>query len=304
MEKFAGYGFNKSHAAAYALVAYQTAYFKAHHPAAFMAANLSLVMDDTDKVARSTTTRSRRARDPAARHQRVGLPLRAGRREAASATASAASRAPAQQAIDAIVAARDAGGPFTRPVRLLPPRRQAGRQPARRSRRWSRAARSTRSMRAARRCSRRWASRSTRGERAEAPRRRRSRCSARTAARRVALVATREWTEAERLAHEKTALGFYLSGHPYTALRHASSRRSCALARGHRSRRHDAVLVAGIVTALRVQTSRRGKMAFVTLDDGKGRAEIDGLQRDVRRGAGAAARRPARHRRGPRHAAR
>src|SRR5205814_5047951 len=50
MEKFAGYGFNKSHAAAYALIAYQTAYFKAHHTAAFMAANLSLVMDDTDKV--------------------------------------------------------------------------------------------------------------------------------------------------------------------------------------------------------------------------------------------------------------
>ena len=50
MEKFAGYGFNKSHAAAYALVAYQTAWFKAHHPAAFMAANLSAVMDDTDKV--------------------------------------------------------------------------------------------------------------------------------------------------------------------------------------------------------------------------------------------------------------
>src|SRR3989440_10737439 len=37
MEKFAGYGFNKSHAAAYALVAYQAAYFKAHHPAAVMA---------------------------------------------------------------------------------------------------------------------------------------------------------------------------------------------------------------------------------------------------------------------------
>src|SRR5207344_3516141 len=50
MEKFAGYGFNKSHAAAYALVAFQTAYMKAHHLAAFMAANLSAVMDDTDKV--------------------------------------------------------------------------------------------------------------------------------------------------------------------------------------------------------------------------------------------------------------
>src|SRR3569832_2441017 len=50
MEKFAGYGFNKSHAAAYALLSYHTAYLKAHHPAAFMAANLSLAMDDTDKI--------------------------------------------------------------------------------------------------------------------------------------------------------------------------------------------------------------------------------------------------------------
>ena len=41
MEKFAGYGFNKSHSAAYALVSYQTAYLKAHYPAAFMAAMLS-----------------------------------------------------------------------------------------------------------------------------------------------------------------------------------------------------------------------------------------------------------------------
>jgi len=52
MEKFAGYGFNKSHSAAYALVAYQTAWLKAHHPAAFMAAVLSSDMDSTDKVVR------------------------------------------------------------------------------------------------------------------------------------------------------------------------------------------------------------------------------------------------------------
>lgn len=50
MEKFAGYGFNKSHSAAYALVAYQTAWLKAHFPAAFMAAVLSADMDNTDKV--------------------------------------------------------------------------------------------------------------------------------------------------------------------------------------------------------------------------------------------------------------
>lgn len=50
MEKFAGYGFNKSHSASYALIAYQTAWLKAHYPAAFMAAVLSSDMDRTDKV--------------------------------------------------------------------------------------------------------------------------------------------------------------------------------------------------------------------------------------------------------------
>ncbi|HKZ73830.1 MAG TPA: DNA polymerase III subunit alpha [Steroidobacteraceae bacterium] len=50
MEKFAGYGFNKSHSAAYALLSYQTAYLKAHYPAAFMAAVMSADMDHTDKV--------------------------------------------------------------------------------------------------------------------------------------------------------------------------------------------------------------------------------------------------------------
>lgn len=50
MEKFAGYGFNKSHSAAYALVSYQTAWLKAHYPSEFMAAVLSADMDNTDKV--------------------------------------------------------------------------------------------------------------------------------------------------------------------------------------------------------------------------------------------------------------
>jgi DNA polymerase-3 subunit alpha len=50
MEKFAGYGFNKSHSASYALISYQTAWLKAHYPAAFMAAVLSSDMDHTDKV--------------------------------------------------------------------------------------------------------------------------------------------------------------------------------------------------------------------------------------------------------------
>ena len=87
------------------------------------------------------------------------------------------------------------------------------------------------------------------------------------------LVASREWTDAERLTNEKAALGFYLSGHPFAE--HAAElapivRTSLA----NLQPRADRVLIAGIVTTLRVQTSRRGKMAFVTLDDGKGRAEV------------------------------
>ncbi|MGV6852303.1 MAG: DNA polymerase III subunit alpha [bacterium] len=50
IEKFAGYGFNKSHSAAYALVAYQTAYLKTHYPAEFMAATMTADMDHTEKV--------------------------------------------------------------------------------------------------------------------------------------------------------------------------------------------------------------------------------------------------------------
>lgn len=50
VEKFAGYGFNKSHSAAYALVSYQTAWLKAHHPAEFMAATMSSELQNTDKI--------------------------------------------------------------------------------------------------------------------------------------------------------------------------------------------------------------------------------------------------------------
>src|SRR3546814_18283276 len=51
IDKFAGYGFNKSHAAAYALVAYQTAWLKAHHPVEFYAAPMCCDINQTDKLA-------------------------------------------------------------------------------------------------------------------------------------------------------------------------------------------------------------------------------------------------------------
>ena len=50
LEKFAEYGFNKSHSTAYAYVAYQTAWLKTHHPSEFMAANLTSEMSNIDRV--------------------------------------------------------------------------------------------------------------------------------------------------------------------------------------------------------------------------------------------------------------
>ena len=55
MEKFAGYGFNKSHAAAYALLAYHTAWLKHHYTSEFFAGNMTIASDDTDKSRSSTT---------------------------------------------------------------------------------------------------------------------------------------------------------------------------------------------------------------------------------------------------------
>jgi DNA polymerase-3 subunit alpha len=272
MEKFAGYGFNKSHAAAYALVAYQTAYFKAHHPAAFMAANLSLVMDDTDKVKSlyddtlaqkiailppDVNASGYRFEPVDARSIRFGL---------------GAIKGTGQAAIDAIVAARRSGGPFKdlfdlarRVDKRLVNRRvvealvRAGAFDSVDARRATLLASTGLALEA--------------GERAAAAASQVSLFGEETVAAAAALTVAREWTEAERLMQEKAALGFYLSGHPFTS--HAGELapivRTSLAALGPRN---DKVLVAGIVTALRIQSGRRGKMAIVTLDDGKGRAEI------------------------------
>jgi DNA polymerase III subunit alpha len=112
MEKFAGYGFNKSHSAAYALLSYQTAYLKAHYPAAFMAAVLSADMDHTDKV----VTIIRDCRD-------IGVDVmppdvNASRYEFAVADARTiryglgAVRGVGQGAVEALIAEREADGPY------------------------------------------------------------------------------------------------------------------------------------------------------------------------------------------------
>ncbi|WP_327082729.1 DNA polymerase III subunit alpha [Polaromonas sp. CG_9.5] len=113
MEKFAGYGFNKSHSAAYALLAYHTAWLKVHYPAEFFAANMTVEMGDTDKLkilfgdalkmgltfeVPDINEGQYRFEPISAKSVRYGL---------------GALKGTGQQAIDAIVAARKEGGPFT-----------------------------------------------------------------------------------------------------------------------------------------------------------------------------------------------
>ncbi|MFC5523976.1 DNA polymerase III subunit alpha [Polaromonas jejuensis] len=113
MEKFAGYGFNKSHSAAYALLAYHTAWLKVHYTAEFFAANMTVEMDDTDKLKilfgdalkmglqfeSPDVNRGHYRFEPiSAKSVRYGL---------------GAIKGTGQQAIEAIVAARQEGGPFT-----------------------------------------------------------------------------------------------------------------------------------------------------------------------------------------------
>jgi DNA polymerase-3 subunit alpha len=115
--KFAGYGFNKSHAAAYALVAYQTAYVKANFPVEFMAAIMTYDMQNTDKLATFKTELKRLnvpLLPPDINRSRVRFSVELDGQPAKGAVryALAAVKNVGEAAMDSIVAERDKGGPF------------------------------------------------------------------------------------------------------------------------------------------------------------------------------------------------
>jgi DNA polymerase-3 subunit alpha len=274
MEKFAGYGFNKSHAAAYALLAYQTAYLKAHHPAAFLAANLSAVMDDTDKV--------RLFHEDAVANGLLILPPDVNVSEYRFAPVDAktiryglgAIKGTGESAIASVIAARARGGAYRdlfdfcgRVDKRLVNRRvieslvRAGAFDSISDHRASLLATVGIAMESA--------------EQAE------------RAANQVSLfealdghdVTSRahrdvaRWPDREKLQNEKAALGFYLSGHPFDG--YADEVRAVAPTRlGDLQPSPDPRRVAGIILGVRVQQSRRGRMGIVALDDGTGRIEL------------------------------
>ncbi len=292
MEKFAGYGFNKSHAAAYALVAYQTAYFKAHHPAAFMAATLSGDLDNTDKVRIfyvDTLQQNVRVLAPDVNSSGYAFfPLD----EQTIAYGLGAIKGTGAAAIENIVKARAAGAfkdlfDFCRRVdkrivnrrtvealiragafdSLNPSTEQANRA--------SLMASVDAALASADQQARAANQNSLFGE------------DDADAALQVKHIEVPRWRLREQLAHEKSSLGFYLGGHPYQdyaqELAHfiklkLSDLATLAMDKGQksedRSRRGVAVVIAGIVAGLRIQQTRRGRMAIITLDDGSAQVEV------------------------------
>jgi DNA polymerase-3 subunit alpha len=274
MEKFAGYGFNKSHAAAYAMVAFQTAYMKAHHAAAFMAANLSALMDDTDKVQQFHA-------DAVANGLKVLPPdVNAGEHRFVPVDAKTlryglgAIKGTGESAIGAILRARSDGGPFRdlydfcrRVDKRIVNRRtiealvRAGAFDGIDDHRASLLATVPRALEAAEHAERHAQQVSLFGA-----------ADADDYEKHLPVRAPR-WDERRRLAEEKNALGFYLSGHPFNAFRvelAAVMRTSLA----ELQPRNEPVLLAGLVSSFRTAMTRRGKMGIVVLDDGTAQVEV------------------------------
>jgi len=272
MEKFAGYGFNKSHAAAYALLAYHTAYMKAHHAAAFAAANLSAVMDDTDKV--------RQFHEDALANGLTILPPDVNASEyrfvpvdrATIRYGLGAVRGTGQGAIENIISVRKEK-PFTglfdfcsrvdkRMVnrRVLEALIRAGAFDAVDTNRARLLASAGRAFEAAEQAERQASQVSLFGE-AEAPR-----------GGDHVMVDTPPWDARQKLLEEKAALGFYLSGHLFSIYERELARfPRTALAKLGPA---DRTWMAGIVVSARVQMTRRGRMMVVMLDDATAQVEI------------------------------
>ncbi|HET9652350.1 MAG TPA: DNA polymerase III subunit alpha [Usitatibacter sp.] len=273
MEKFAGYGFNKSHAAAYALVAYHTAYMKAHHLAAFMAANLSAVMADTDKV--------QVFYDDAREHGLEILPPDINASEYRFVPLDekrvryglGAVKGTGEQAIQGIVAAREANGPFTdladfcrRVDRRLVNRRsmealiRAGAFDSMEPNRAALLASLGNAIDVAEKGEQFAAQTSLFGGAGGTPEV-------------FELVPTGVWSERERLQNEKQSLGFYLSGHPFNAYRN-ELRRFARTPLANLMPQHEPIMIAGVIYGVVVRNGRRGRMAIMTLDAGTARVEV------------------------------
>jgi DNA polymerase-3 subunit alpha len=296
IEKFAGYGFNRSHSVAYALIAYQTAWLKANYPAAFMAAVLSSDMDKTDKV----VTMIAECRDM----KLTILPPDVNRCEYYFQVARSADGSPAaggnegggvvaddntilyglgaikglgQGAIEAIRDTRNNDGPFKdlfdlcRRVdahkvnkRVWEALIKAGALDNLGTHRAALMATLPAAMSAADQHARDAAAGQVDLFGAVAG-----------PATEHQYLQVPEWSEEQRLDGERETLGLYLTGHPIARYADELKRITDATIAELRPTEDKGIIVAGLIVGMRTMQTKRGdRMAFVTLDDRTGRLEL------------------------------
>jgi DNA polymerase-3 subunit alpha len=282
--KFAGYGFNKSHAAAYALVAYQTAYLKANFPVEFLAALMTLDLGNTDKLNLFRQECDRlgiKLLPPDINRSGVEFTVETTPEGQAIRYALAAVKGVGAQAMRAVVAEREAHGRFNDLLDF------AGRLDLKsfNKRQFESLAKAgafdcingnrAQTLAAAELLLRHASAAASERESqqvslfGDAP----------EAAPRTALPQQPDWTAMERLQHEFEAIGFYLSSHPLDAYGRSlervgvvrSAELPARLAMGGSTR----FKVAGIVVGKRERTSARGsRYAFLQMSDASGFFEV------------------------------
>ena len=284
MAKFSGYGFNKSHSAPYALIAYQTAYLKANHSVEFMAASMSLEMGNTDKLSEFHQECKRlaiRVQPPDINRSEVEFSVEETAERVAIRYALAAVKGVGAAAMSDIIAERKAKGPFKDlfdfasrlDVKSFNRRqfeslvRAGAFDGLNRNRAQSFAAIDLLLRRASAASEERESQQENLFGNAEA------------AQQRAALPQTADWPPVERLQQEFAAIGFYLSSHPLDAYGKSLARvgvvRFAELAdrvAGGGSTRYR---LAGIVIGKRERSSAEGRrFAFVQMSDASGVFEI------------------------------
>jgi len=271
LEKFAGYGFNKSHAAAYAKIAYQTAYLKAHYTSAFIAASMSADMNNTDNVhLLFDDCQLNKIKLLAPDINQSEFKFLSLNKEQILFGLGAIKGA-GLSAIELILKEREENGNFKglfdftsrldlRKVnrRVIESLIRAGAFDKIENNRASLLASVNLSINISAQVNASKGQNSLFDE---------------SDSHHIKLVNMENWNNQKHLAEEKSALGFYFSGHPFNHYRRMI-REFIPTKLDELTPRDALYLIAGIIANVRFIMTARGKIAIVTLDDGEGRIDM------------------------------
>jgi DNA polymerase-3 subunit alpha len=280
IEKFASYGFNKSHSVAYSVVAYQTAFLKAHYPEEFMAATLSSEIGDTDRIVKlieDCRKQGIKVLPPDVNHSGKGFTVK----DAEIRFGLCAIKNVGESAIDTVLRTREEKGTFANifdfcrrvDLRLVNKKCleslvQAGALDSMGADR----AKNFESIERAATFGQQYQSATSAGQSSLFEFQATERAGAVSY---PSLTETHPWSEGEVLAREKNVLGFYVSGHPLMKYEVEVAEFSTVhLGEVADFKSGNIVRVCGIVTAVKKKIDRRNNtMAFVDFEDFGGKAE-------------------------------